>query len=128
MLKVKSVDHLNLSVKNLKESVDFYQKHFGFEVFEEGLGFKSNKPYKIIGISGKMMFCLYEFGDDLNPVGLNHIGINIDNFEEAIKYINDLGLDLQYGGIIEYDNSRSLYLKDPNGYEVELSEVFAGGL
>ena len=31
-------------------------------------------------------------------------------------------------GVYEWEYSRSVYITDPNGYEVELTEVFGGGL
>ena len=45
MLKVNALDHLNLNVKSLSETVEFYSKHFGFELKEEGVSAKGN-PYK----------------------------------------------------------------------------------
>ena len=31
-------------------------------------------------------------------------------------------------GLYEWEHSRSVYITDPNGYEVELTEVFGGDL
>jgi hypothetical protein len=30
--------------------------------------------------------------------------------------------------VVAWQKSRSIYIKDPNGYEIELSEVWGGGL
>jgi len=31
-------------------------------------------------------------------------------------------------GVIEYPRSRSVYVEDPDGHQIELAEVFGGGL
>ena len=128
MLNVKGLDHLNLNVISLKETVDWYEELFGFQVKEEGLS-SSGNPYKIIGLPGVLYLALYENGEDkvdANP--LNHFGLNLDNFDEALSVLKKKGIDIHYGGVIDYDNSRSAYISDPNGLEIELSSNFGGGL
>lgn len=128
MLNIKGLDHLNLNVINLKETVDWYKEIFGFEVKEEGLS-SSGNPYNIIGKSGVLYMALYENGDDevdANP--LNHIGFNLNNFDESLEVLKSKGIELGYGGIIDYPDSRSAYITDPNGLEIELSSNFGGGL
>ena len=40
------LDHINLSVKNLEESLNFYEELFDFKVVEQSE--HKNKPYTII--------------------------------------------------------------------------------
>lgn len=128
MLNINGLDHLNLNVINLKETVNWYEELFGFKVKEEGLS-SSGNPYKIIGKSGVLYMALYENGhDEVNANPLNHIGFNLDNFEESIQVLKNKGIELGYGGIIEYPDSKSAYITDPNGLEIELSSNFGGGL
>lgn len=128
MLNITHIDHLNLHVSNFKESIEFYKDLFGMEVKEEGVA-NSGLPYAVIGISGKIMLCLYdEKGIDYNKKGFNHLGFNIENFDEASAILTQKGIPTEYGEITEYDHSRSIYVKDPSGIELELTEVFGGGL
>ncbi len=53
-LKALTIDHLNLNVKNLKESVEFYENLFGFELKKDQPSQKS----QIIG-SDTIKLCLY---------------------------------------------------------------------
>lgn len=125
MLNVTGIDHLNMDVKDLKETVEFYQKLFGFEVIKE----QPEQDSKIIG-NEKVKLCLYE-NPDLNEYkknGFNHFGFHINNFEEVIEKCTELGIEIFYGGPIKWEKSSSIYIKDPNGYEIELAEVFGGGL
>lgn len=130
MLQVNHIDHINILVKSLEETIQFYDKHFGFKVHQEGISTMTNNPYSIIGISGKILICAYQIStnSEFKISGIGHIGIHIHNFDNSISYLNDQKLPLLYGGIITYENSRSMYIADPSGYEIELSEKFGGGL
>ncbi len=131
MLNANGIDHLNMYVNNLEESISFYQKVFGFKVYEKGRGFSAAYPYAIIGKSKVLMLALYENHEAGSEKRLNHIGINITNFEEALEVIKDNSVEISIYGdkeIIEYPNSKSIYIKDPDGNEIELSSNFAGGL
>ena len=125
MLKISGVDHLNMTVKSFSESVKFYQDVFGFEIFEEGTSM-SGLEYKIIGRKNKLVLCIYE--GEPNTEGINHIGLHVENFSDVLEYLDKQGVSYQYGGHVHYDKSRSVYINDPSGYEIELSENFAGGL
>jgi hypothetical protein len=39
-----------------------------------------------------------------------------------------VAIEIFYGGPIEWEKSASIYISDPNGYEIELSKVFGGGI
>ena len=90
-LKATSMDHVNMNVKNLEQSVKFYKDLFGFEVRKE-----DNSPNKLDAPSK-----------------------NIGN--DSIKLCF-------YGGPVEFEKSQSVYIKDPSGYDIELSKILGGGL
>jgi lactoylglutathione lyase len=132
MFNFNGIDHINMKVRNLEESLVFYNKVFNFKVKEEGFSQMSESKYSIIGISNKAMLCLYEdpkFDNIKSHVG--HIGFNINFKENMIKYLKDSNVKINYyheSGISEYPESKSIYIEDPNGYEIELSSKFGGGL
>ena len=129
MLAINGVDHINMNVSNLENSLEFYQKLFkNAEVKESGNnGF--GRPYAILGLDGKLFLCLYEDEQSGKDAGaLNHIGINVQNFKETVNSLKGEGLPLLYGGIVEYPNSQSVYIADPDGNEIEFSSHFGGGL
>jgi catechol 2,3-dioxygenase-like lactoylglutathione lyase family enzyme len=130
MLTINKVDHINLSIHPYRETIDFYKQVFGMKTFEEGDSHGS--PYEIIGIPGKLFLCLYESSpgtqEGAQNGGVNHLGIHIENFDQAKKDLIDQGIELHYGGEVHYPKSRSLYIEDPSGNAIELSESFAGGL
>ena len=129
MLQATGFDHINMNVKDINETTQFYVNHFGFKVLEEGKS-SSGLDFKIIGIPSKLSLAIYPSDNILNQdkQNINHIGIHLDNFSEALKYLDTHNIPYEYGGYVEYDNSRSIYIVDPNGYEIELSEKFSGNL
>lgn len=123
ILKVSSIDHINMSVKNLAQSVEFYKNLFGFEIKKE----QPEEKSKIIG-DDNVKLCLYE-DSEMKPEGaIAHFGFHVENFDEIIKICTSLGVKIYYDGPVQFEKSRSIYISDPNGYDIELSEVFGGGL
>lgn len=131
MIKINTIDHINMSVSNLESSLKFYEEMFGFEVKEKSL--YKNQKHAITGVSDKVMLALYE-SKQLPELGrIRHFGINIENFDEVLNIINQKKIktyfgDESQGGAVIYKNSRSVYIHDPDGNEIELTEKVGGGL
>lgn len=127
ILDAKSIDHVNFRVKNLEESVKFYKELFGFKVLQEENPNKIDVPSKIIG-NDTIKLCMYEVPDMSPAGGIAHFGFNIENFEDIISKCNEMRVEILYGGVVDWEKSHSVYILDPNGYEIELSEISGGGL
>lgn len=132
MFNIYGIDHLNLKVKNLDKTIEFYKQLFNFEVKESGFSQMSGMPFKIIGITNKLMLCLYEDKEFQKPCStLGHIGLNIDFKKNMIEFLKENHIHINYyhpSGITTYPHSQSIYIEDPNGYELELTNNFGGGL
>ena len=126
-LKATSIDHVNMKVKNLAQSVEFYKNLFGFEIKQEENPNKIDAPSKIIG-NDTIKLCMYEVPEMSPEGGIAHFGFNIANFEETIAKCEELGVQVLYGGIVDWEKSKSVYIVDPSGYEIELGEIAGGGL
>ena len=126
-LKATSIDHVNMKVKDLEKSVEFYKNLFGFEIKQEENPNKIDAPSKIIG-NDSIKLCMYEIPDMSPEGGIAHFGFNIANFNEVIEKCKELGVEVLYGGIVDWDKSKSVYIVDPSGYEIELGEISGGGL
>jgi len=126
-LKATSIDHVNMKVKDLEKSVEFYKNLFGFEIKQEENPNKIDAPSKIIG-NDSIKLCMYEIPDMSPEGGIAHFGFNIANFNEIIQKCKELGVEVLYGGIVDWDKSKSVYIVDPSGYEIELGEISGGGL
>ena len=122
-LKVTSIDHINMTVKNLEESVEFYQNLFGFEIKKD----QPEENSKIIG-NDNIKLCLYEDSQMSPNGGIAHFGFNVKNFDEILDKCRKLEVEILYEGVIQFEKSKSIYIKDPSGYDIELSEIIGGGL
>ena len=124
-LRSKGIDHLNLDVQSLEKTLDFYGKLLGFRELED----LPDDNGKIIGDANAKL-AIYEKKDF--PIyekhGLSHIGFNIDNFDDVEAHCTEIGAEILYGGVVRWPGTRSIYVKDPNGYELELTEVWGANL
>lgn len=126
-LHAKSIDHVNMKVKDLNESVRFYQELFGFKVKQEENPNKIGAPSKIIG-NDKIKLCMYEVPNMSPEGGIAHFGFNIDNYSEILDKCKQMNVKILYGGPIDWEKSQSIYIVDPSGYELELGKIEGGGL
>ena len=117
-LKTTGIDHLNLQVQDLNETAEFYNKLFGFEVKKE----QPEDNSKIIG-NNSVKLCLYETPgfEQYQKKGFAHFGLHIENFYEVLNKCKEMGIKIYYDGPIKWEYSISVYIKDPNGYEIELT-------
>ena len=127
-LKAISMDHVNMNVKNLTQSVEFYKNLFGFEIRKaDNSPNKLDTPSQIIG-NDSIKLCLYEDPQMSTSGGIAHFGFHVANFDQIMDKCKELNVEVLYGGPVEFEKSRSVYIKDPSGYDIELSEVSGGGL
>lgn len=123
-MNVSNLDHLNLTVSNLDDTIAWYHRLFGFSVVESGT--RRETRWAIIR-SGDAMLCIYEHpeftmpGEDSAEHRINHFGLRIRDRKAFEKSIKELRVQVQYGGAIRYPHSWSWYLTDPSGHEIEVA-------
>ena len=125
MKAIKQFDHVNMSVNNLEESLDWYRRVFGFHAVESG---EREDGRWVIVKSGEAMLCLYE--RNLAPLqspfnkaprhGINHFAIRISDIQEWESVVEREGVEIGFGENIRYPHSTSWYVLDPTGYEIEV--------
>jgi catechol 2,3-dioxygenase-like lactoylglutathione lyase family enzyme len=121
MIKTLGLTHLHLMVKDVKRSLDFYQKVFGLEVkfwAYDGLVFL-NTP------GANDLIALHQAPED-QPTGasggITHFGFQLADradLETAIGEVVAAGGSLKKRG--EFTAGMPFaYVADPDGYEIEL--------
>lgn len=126
-MKVKHLDHLNISVSNFRETAAWYGRIFGYEIVEEGT--YNGRPWGVLR-SGDAMLCAYEDchrvsvdGDGLKALGLhgiNHFALRITDKSAWEDTIRRERLEVFYGGEWRWPHSTAWYVKDPTGYNIEV--------
>lgn len=117
-----------MNVKDLAKTVEFYKNLFGFEIRkDDNSPNKMGAPSKIIG-NDSIKLCLYEDPQVTPTGGIAHFGFHVENFDDIMQKCKELGVEVLYDGPVDFEKSSSVYIKDPTGYDIELSKVSGGGL
>ena len=123
-MKAHYLGHVVFYVKDLEQSLTFYRDLLGFQ--EVGRIF-NGAAAALTGGRTHHELLLIQVGDAPGPPtgrhrGLYHIGIKIgDNLDELRATKKDLErAGIAIDGMSDHTVSQSLYLRDPDGNEVEL--------
>lgn len=116
------LEHVNLTVSDLQQSIDFYCQLFDFRVRWRASA-DAEKQEAHVG-SDDMYIAFFQAPrpgaaePDYNRVGLNHFGIIVDDLGKYRDRLSRLGVEPHYEP--EYTPGRRLYFYDPDHVEVEL--------
>ena len=124
-MKAKELGHAVFYVRNLEASLRFYRDVLGFEVIGDAFG---GRAAALVGGNHRTHheLLLIEVGDLPGPAprrrGLYHIGIKVgeskEELRQAIEDLRKAGVPVD--GASDHTVSWSLYLRDPDGNEIEL--------
>ncbi len=122
VIRALSIDHVHFFVSDLERTLQFYNEHFGFKVYEGSL----EEGFMIIG-NNEIKLCLMENPeiDNFHCGGFYHFGFHVRDFDDVKKLLQQSNVHFTES---EWEHSRSIYIKDPDGYTIELSEKKGGGL
>ncbi|HEY1223176.1 MAG TPA: VOC family protein [Acidimicrobiales bacterium] len=125
-MKVTELGHIVLFVRNVENSATFYANVLGWETV---IPVTPGSPIAAFS-SGRTHheLLLIEVGNDatVQPggrhLGLYHFGLKIGETDEelrqAVTSLRDAGVEIV--GITDHTISHSLYIRDPDGNEIEL--------
>ena len=116
-----SLDHINMSVENLEQSLNWYDQVFGFQTVEKGD--HKGTAYAIIQ-NHESMLCLYELPNRAQPESstthkVYHFGLRIHDPKAWEDHLRQLKITPHL--IWDYPHSQSWYLEDPSGHEIEVT-------
>ena len=113
-----------IKVKNLEESIDFYQEIVGLKVqrrFEAGpereIAFLAaaagETEVELIADQGK---------DSIDVGGDISIGFEIDSVAEKIRFLKEKGVEVESGPVAPNPEIEFFYVLDPNGVKIQFVE------
>lgn len=132
-IQVQGIDHINMAVRDLDRSIDFYRDTFGFDIREDGRG-RTQAPFVILGLGQRVFLALHLEARTALPDQpfIGHWGFVVGDIDAVRQRLQELNVVWLYpernDGLIVYPQSRSTYICDPDGHEIELTEKFGGGL
>lgn len=116
--------HVVYYVRNLDASLKFYQQTIGLNL--TGKVF-NNRAAVLTGGATHHELLLIEVGEATGPlsghrIGLYHVGWKIGDSLDELRQMRDrlLAQGYEIEGMSDHTVSQSLYLRDPDGNEVEL--------
>lgn len=123
-MKVKQLDHLNLTVRDFEETADWYARVFGFEIVEDKVD-ADGRRWGVLR-SGDAMLCIYEhpeleFTRHDKTHRINHFSLRIDDREAWESVLEREQLELQWGGETRWPHSVAWYVNDPTGWQIEVA-------
>lgn len=124
-MKIKQLDHLVLTVKDIQTSIDFYTQILGMEAIQFG---DNRHALKF----GNQKINLHQQGNELEPyaahtsTGSADLCFLIeDELHSAIQHLHKNNIEIESGPIERTGACSpimSIYIRDPDGNLIELSQ------
>ncbi len=137
LLPIAGIDHINMCVTDLERSIAFYCGVFGFEIREDHRDLDIF-PWVTLGIPNIAYLVLYETDKaaTARDMRIVHFGFALQpgqRIEDVLARVLKAGIKTRndkHGNpyLVHYEKSSSIYLSDPDGYEIDISIKFGGGL
>lgn len=128
-----NVNHVAISVINIKRSIEFYKK-FGFKEFKEWKAEDESIKINMLKLSNTVLeiFCYKEYKElpetakstatDLPVLGTKHLALGVEDIEKAKEFVikNNICKDVEIrkGRL----GKEYFFIKDPDGILVEIIE------
>ena len=122
-----SFDHIALSVKDVDESVEFYQKVLQLKEIENTA---SNSKTRWLSFSdGKQLHLIPRPNSDVKTNKAVHFALATPDLNSFVKHLVTLKIDYSdwrdtpNKDYIRKDGIQQVYFQDPNGYWIEINDA-----
>ncbi|MCL2832172.1 MAG: VOC family protein [Treponema sp.] len=126
---VKRFGHINLAVKNLDKSIEFYCDKLGLKL-----------AFQIHNEEGKLMVTYLMLPDgnfveliqmgpaqqekpDAKAITAGHMCFEVDNMEETLAYFKEKGIEIVGGPRVGRDLNHQCFIADPDGNRIEMMQL-----
>jgi glyoxylase I family protein len=128
MLNINCVHHIAIICSDYQKSKHFYTQILGFKILREVYR-EQRKSYKLdLEVGNQYQIELFSFPvpparpSRPEAVGLRHLAFEVDNINEAVQHINNLGVVTELIRIDEFTGKRFTFFADPDGLPIEFYE------
>ena len=128
MLKLNRVHHIAIICSDYEKSKQFYTEVLGLTIKQEVFR-EARNSYKLdLEVAGQYQIELFSFPDPPprpsrpEATGLRHLAFEVDDVEEAARYIQSHNIPIEAIRIDEFTGKRFTFLADPDGLPIEFYE------
>ena len=121
-----SFNHIALSVKDVDESVQFYQKVLNLEEIENTA---SDSKTRWLSLNqGKQLHLIPRPNSEIKTNKAVHFALATNDISSFIKHLEELEIDYSdwrntpTKDYVRKDGIKQVYFQDPNGYWIEINE------
>lgn len=121
------LEHVNLTVRDLDRSIDYYCKLLGLQVRWEGKALSERGTVRAAHVGGERCYlALFEAEEperavsDYGHAGMNHFGLVVADLQATRERAVALGTPPHLDA--DYEPGKRFYICDPDGIELELVE------
>ena len=119
-------NHIALSVKDVNESIEFYQKVLHLEEIENTA---SNSATRWLSLNqGKQLHLIPRPDSEIKTNKAVHFALATNDISSFIKHLEALKIDYSdwrntaSKDYVRKDGIKQVYFQDPNGYWIEINE------
>ena len=126
-MKLNHIHHVAIIVSDYEKSKDFYVNKLGFKIVRENYR-PLRQDYKLDLLLGDCELEIFGVKNPPNRVtnpeacGLRHLAFWVENIEEAVKWLAELGIETEPIREDEYTRKRMTFFRDPDNLPLELHE------
>jgi len=119
-------NHIALAVKDVNESVAFYQKVFQLEEIPNSAS--ESKTRWLVFEDGNQLHLIPRPDSEIKIIKAVHFALATSEFDAAVKRLEELQIPYSdWKGLtnkvyIRNDGIRQVYFQDPNGYWIEIND------
>jgi len=128
MLKLNRVHHIAIICSDYQKSKQFYTEVLGLTIKQEVFR-EARNSYKLdLEVAGQYQIELFSFPEPpLRPsrpeaAGLRHLAFEVDNIEEAARYIQSHYIPVEPIRVDEFTGKHFTFFADPDGLPIEFYE------
>jgi glyoxylase I family protein len=118
MIQVKDYNHVGIVVRDLEKTKWFYGNALGLQTIERP-PFDFPGHWYQVGKAAQLHLMVME---EEIPVTMRHIALEVENFQDTVKFLEADGIEIVEGPGKRFDGSDFLFCRDPDGNLVEITK------
>ena len=125
---IQAVHHIAIIARDYQRSKRFYTEVLGLDPIREVYRKERNSWKLDLALNGQYIIELFSFPDppprpsQPEARGLRHLAFAVNNLEQAIRSLEQKGVEAEPIRTDEYSGKRFSFFQDPDGLPLELYE------